>query len=321
LLPEYRDPDARKPDVPSALLSLTAVLSAIYGLKRISQDGVSLSAIAFIVVGLGIGTAFIRRQQKLADPLIDLQLFHIPEFRASLVLYGGCILVLFGGFLFMPQYLQLVLGLSPLAGGLWTMPWSIGFVLGTLATPALARRVKPSLLMSGGLVLSSFAYVLIARLGTSTADLPMFAAATFILSLGASPLFTLTNDIIIGSAPPERAGAASGISETCAEFGGALGIAIFGSIGVTFYRGLLGNHLPIGLPSTAVDAAMATLGGAVATAQELPKEVGSALVHAARDAFLRGLVICAVISGVGSLFLAVFAARTFRSVAADRAAS
>jgi len=129
-----------------------------------------------------------------------------------------------------------------------------------------------------------------------------------------SPVFTLTNDVIIGSAPPERAGAASGISETCAELGGALGIAIFGSIGVAIYRGLLGPALPAGLPADITHAAMATLGGAVLAAEQLPAEVGTVLVGAAREAFLRGLVVSEVISGVGTLVLAVFAWVTFRRV-------
>lgn len=314
LLPEYRDPNAGKPDVASAALSLAAVLTMIYGLKRTAQDGVTVAAIAFIIAGVVLGIVFVRRQMRLADPLIDLRLFRIPAFRASLVMYGGCILVLFGGFLFLPQYLQFVVGLSPLRAGLWTLPWAIGFIIGSLATPALARRIRPALLMSWGLVLSAFGYFLLASLGTSAGQLPLFGVATFILSLGASPVFTLTNDVIIGSAPPERAGAASGISETCAELGGALGIALFGSIGVAVYRGVLGHALPVGLALDVTDAAMATLGGAVAVSGQLPAQVGAALLDAAREAFLHSLVLCAAISGVGSLLLAILAAVSFRRV-------
>ena len=85
-------------------------------------------------------------------------------------------------------------------------------------------------------------------------------------ALGLAPVFTLTTDLVVGSAPPERAGAASAISETSAEFGGALGIAIFGSIGVAIYRMMLGDALPTGVPVQAADAARATLGGAVVAA-------------------------------------------------------
>ncbi|HZI40122.1 MAG TPA: MFS transporter [Gemmatimonadaceae bacterium] len=313
LLPEYRDPNAGKLDLASAALSLTAVLTIVYGLKLIAQNGIGAVAVTSIVIGVGLGGVFVHRQRRLADPLIDLRLFRIPTFRASLVMYGGCILNMFGGFLFLPQYLQLVLGLSPIRAGVWTLPWAIGFIIGSLATPTMARRVRPAPLMAWGLVLSAVGYFLLASVRGIAGPLPLFALATFLLSLGASPLFTLTNDIIIGSAPPERAGAASGISETCAELGGALGIAFFGSIGVAVYRGLLGVSLPNGLPPDVADVAMSTLGGAVAMSRQLPAAVGAALVEAASEAFVRGLVICSTISGVGSVALAVFAAVTFRS--------
>jgi len=314
LLPEYKDPKAGKPDLASAALSLVAVLTMIYGLKRIAQDGVSAEAVASILAGLATGVVFVRRQQRLADPLIDPRLFRIPAFRASLVMYGGSILVLFGAFLYLPQYLQLVLGLSPLRGGLWMLPWSIGFILGSLATPAVSRRVRPGLLMSSGLALSALGYFLLAGMSSGEGHFALFGLATFVLTLCAAPVYTVTNDIIIGSAPPERAGAASGISETCAEFGGALGIAIFGSIGVAIYRAMLTAELPAGLTPEAVNAALATLGGALVTARDLPVQTGAVLVQAARDAFLRGLLVCQVIGGVGALALAIFATATFRRV-------
>ena len=314
LLPEYRDPNAGTLDVFSAALSLVAVLLIIYGLKRIAQDGVTAEAFASMLAGVATGLGFVRRQRRLADPLIDLRLFSVPTFRASLALYGGAILLLFGAFIFLPQYLQLVRGLSPLVGGLWTLPWAVGFVLGSVLTPPLARRIRPAALMSWGLALSAVGYFLLAALTTGRNPLVLFALGTFVLTFFGSPLFTLTNDVIIGSAPPERAGAASGISETCAEFGGAVGIAIFGSIGVAIYRGLLSAALPPGLPADVTHAALATLGGAVAAAQQLPGDVGTALVGAARAAFLRGLVVSELISGVGTLALAVVAWATFRRV-------
>jgi DHA2 family multidrug resistance protein-like MFS transporter len=270
-------------------------------------------ALASVLAGGAIGFVFVRRQRRLSDPLIDLGLFAIPTFRASLVLYGGAILGLFGAFVYLPQYLQLVLGFSPLVGGLWTLPWAIGFVIGSLLTPALSRRVRPAMLMFWGLVVSAAGYFLIA-LSVTGNHLILFSVATFVLTFFASPVFTLTNDVIIGSAPPERAGAASGISETCAELGGALGIAFFGSLGVAIYRGLLGPALPTALPPDVSNSALATLGGAVLAAEQLPGEIGTALVGAAREAFMRGLVVSEVISGVGTLALAVFAWATFRRV-------
>jgi DHA2 family multidrug resistance protein-like MFS transporter len=313
LLPEYRDPNAGKPDVISVVMSLAAVLTMIYGLKQIAQDGVGVTAVLAILVGVAIGVLFVRRQLSLEDPLIDMRLFRTPAFAASLATYGGTILILFGGFFFLPQYLQLILGLSPFKSGLWMLPWALAFIVGSLVTPRLARRVGPARLMAVGLVLSTVGFVMLSAIGPTTGFL-YFAISTFVFSVGVSPVFTLTTDLVIGSAPPERAGAASAISETSAEFGGALGIAVFGSIGIAVYRAMVGDAIPPSISPEVAEAARATLGGAVATAAQLPAELGAALTDTARAAFMRGLRVCAVISAAGSVVLAAFAAIALRNV-------
>src|SRR3712207_7140452 len=116
------------------------------------------------------------------------------------------------------------------------------------------------------------------------------------MSVGISPVVTLATDIIVGSAPPERAGAASGISETSAEFGGALGIAVLGSIGTAVYRSEVANAIPDGVPFGAAEAAKDTLGGAVAAADELPDRLGAGLLVAARQAFTPGMHLTATTS-------------------------
>src|SRR5688572_17512507 len=146
LLPEYRDPNAGRPDLFSAVLSVAAVLAMIFGLKEIAQDGLSPTPVLVILAGVVLGAVFVRRQITLDDPLIDLRLFGKPAFTASVATYGLAILVLFGSFLFLPQYLQLVRGLPPLVAGAWGVPSSLAFVAGSMATPMVARRVNPAVL-------------------------------------------------------------------------------------------------------------------------------------------------------------------------------
>src|ERR687895_1629536 len=253
-LPEYRDPNAGRPDVASAALSLAAVLAVIFGLKLMAQDGLALLPALSMLVGLALGWAFVSRQGKLADPFLDLELFRNREFSASLATYGIGILLVFGGFLFLPQYLQLVLGLSPLEAGLWTLPWAVGFVVASNVTPIIARRIRPAPLMAGGLAMAAVGFAVFTQLDGGS-GFGVIVLGSVLFSLGTAPLFTLTNDLIIGAAPPERAGAAAGISETAAELGGALGIAVFGSIGVAIYRGALAGEAPPGIPTAAADAA------------------------------------------------------------------
>jgi MFS transporter, DHA2 family, multidrug resistance protein len=313
LLPEYRDPDAGRPDLPSAALSLAAVLTVIFGLKQIAQDGVALLPALSIVAGLVLGVAFVRRQRTLTDPFIDLTLFRMPAFSASLAAYGFGIFVVFGGFLFMPQYLQLVLGLSPLQAGLWTLPWALSFVVGSNLTPMLVRRFRPAFVMGAGLVLAAVGFGVFTQVDASS-GFGVIVTGSVIFSLGTAPVFTLTNDLIIGSAPPERAGAAAGLSETAAEFGGAVGIAIFGSIGVAIYRGAMAGDVPAGVPLEAAQTARDTLGGAIEVAGQVPGQLGAALIDAAREAFTAGLHVAATISAIGSIGIAVLVMTLLRHV-------
>jgi DHA2 family multidrug resistance protein-like MFS transporter len=315
LLPEYRDPGAGKLDITSAVMSLAAILAVIFGVKQVAQDGLSPLPLVSLGVGCAIGTLFVRRQRKLTVPFIDLRLFLEPAFSSSLATYGLGIFLVFGGFLFIPQFLQLVLGLSPLEAGLWTLPWALAFIVGSNLTPVIVRRVPAAPLMTMGLIMAAAGFAILSRIDSSS-GFWIIALSSVLFSLGTSPLFTLTNDLIIGSAPPERAGAAAGISETAAELGGALGIAIFGSIGLAIYRAGIEGTLPAGLPSEAAAAAKDTLGGAVQVGAELPRQLGIPLIVAARGAFSDGLHLAASISAVAAVGLAVFVWVSLRHVRA-----
>jgi len=112
--------------------------------------------------------------------------------------------------------------------------------------------------------------------------------------------------MIVSSAPPERAGSASGTSETFFELGGALGISILGSIGVAIYRGGIADRLPADVPSGAADAARDTLGAAVGVAGELPQQVGEGLLLVARESFVDGMQLVAAICVAVAIAVAVF---------------
>jgi len=318
VLPEFRAPGAGRLDLVSAAVLLVAVLTVIFGIKQIAQSGISWLAVAAILAGLAIGVVFVRRQLRLADPLIDLRLFRIPAFNASLATNLLGIFIVVGYFLIVAQYLQLVLGLSPLRAGLWSLPSAGGFIVGSNLAPRILRHLRPAYVIGAGLGVAAIGLGVLTRVGGSPgADLAILAAASLVVSLGLAPVFTATTDLIVGSAPPERAGAASGISETGTELGGALGIAILGSIGVAIYRSQLATTLPPGVPSQAAAVARDTLGGAVGVAHQLPDGVGAALLGAAREAFTMGLQVTAAISAVVAVGIAVLATFLLRGVRAS----
>jgi DHA2 family multidrug resistance protein-like MFS transporter len=311
LLPEARDPASGRLDLASAAMSIVAVLAVIFGLTQIAQEGLGLLPIASIVFGLLVGVVWVRRQTQLADPMIDVALFRLPTFKAALVVNFLAIFVAVGYFLFIAQYLQLVAGLTPLQAGLLSLPEAIGFIVGSQAAPRIVGRVGRARLIGGGLALGSVGLVMLTQVPATDGLVPLVAASV-VISLGLAPVFGLTTELIVGSAPEERSGAASGISETGAELGGALGIALLGSIGVAIYRGGLANSLPGGVPAQAANAASETLGGAVGAAGTLPAGIADALLVAARAAFVDGMHVAAAIAAVVGLALATFAFFTLR---------
>jgi DHA2 family multidrug resistance protein-like MFS transporter len=312
LLPEYRDPQAGRLDLFSVVLSLVSVLAVIYGLKQITQHGLGWQHGLFIGAGLALGAVFVRRQRTLADPLIDLRLFRLPAFSASLVTYTLGVFVAFGVFLFVAQYLQLVLGLSPLQAGLWAVPGAITFIIGSNVAPVLVRRVHPAFVIAAGLVLGAVGFGLLTQIGVNS--LGLVVAEWGIMSLGFGATFTLTADLVIGAAPPERAGAASALSETGAELGGALGIAVLGSLATAIYHSQVATTLPSGISAEAAKAAQETLAEAVTVAGQLPPQIGTALLGAAHHAFIEGLQLTSVI-GVGVMVgLAILALVILRQV-------
>jgi DHA2 family multidrug resistance protein-like MFS transporter len=317
VLPEYRDPAAGRLDLVSAAMSLLSVLAVVFGLKLIAQDGIGGLAIAAILIGLLVGVLFVRRQLTLRDPMIDLRLFRSSAFNASLATNLLGIFIAVGYFLFVAQYLQLVLGLSPLEAGLWSLPSAAGFIVGSNLAPRILRRVRPAYVIGVGLAMATVGLAVLAQVGGSAGtDLAILAIASLFVSLGLAPVFTATTDLIVSSAPPERAGAASGISETGAELGGALGIAILGSIGVAVYRGVLADNLPVGVPGQAATIARDTLGGAVGVAAQLPAGVGTELLAAAREAFTQGMRLTVILSAVVAAGIAVLSTVLLRAVPA-----
>ena len=172
-------------------------------------------------------------------------------------------------------------------------------------------------MIGAGLALAAVGLGVLTQVGGSPdADLAILVGASLVVSLGLAPVFTATTDLIVASAPPERAGAASGISETGAELGGALGIAILGSIGMAVYRASWPTRSRRAIPAEAAAVARDTLGGAVGVASQLGGQAGAALVEAAREAFVQGLQLTVALSAAVAVGVAVMAAVLLRGVPA-----
>lgn len=310
LLPEYKDPQAGRLDLLSAAMSMAAVLSIIFGIKSLAEGGELPISIGAITLGLGIGIVFVWRQLRLTHPLLDLSLFARPAFTAALGINVFGFFAMFGMFLVVAQYMQLVLGLSPFEAGLWSLPPALGFVAGSLLTPSLLSRMRPAYVLALGLGVAGAALIVVGLVAPSR-DLIAVIAADTVFSLGLAPVATIAADLVMRSAPPERAGAASGLNETSSEFGGALGIALLGSILTVLYRSGLGGALPDGLAGEVVAMALRGIGGAHTAAETLPRG-GAELLEAARVAYAGAMLVTSLLGAAIVLVAAVTTIAMFR---------
>lgn len=290
LLPEYRDPAAGRIDLPSIALSLAAILPVIQGLKQFAASGWSAVPACLVVFGLVVGWFFLRRQRALADPLLDLSLFRKRTFTVTLGSMMTYSLLSGGVMVFIAQYFQSVEGLSPLEAGLALVPGMVTSTISFQVAPLLARWIRPGRLISGALLFTVAGLVVTAMADNATT----FAIAFAVECLGVAPLVVLGTNLVIGSAPPEKAGSAAALAQTGNEFGYSLGIALLGSVVTAVYR-----H---GAPVEAGDSLAAAVAGG------LP----SAVLDQARDAFTSGLHVAAAIAAVVITGMAVLLAVVLR---------
>lgn len=311
LLPEYRSEGGERLDLLSVALSLGTVLPIIYGFKHMAADGFAPRQLVAIATGLLVGVLFVRRQKSLAHPLIDLRLFRIPAFTASLIVNLAGMFFVFGVFLFQNLFLQLVLGLSPLEAAVWSVPSALVFTVMSLQAYRFTNRLGPVKTVLLGLLVYAVGVTAMAAAAYAE-SLVGVLGASMLVGLGFVPVVLTTTGLIVGTAPPDQAGSASAISETSAEFGGALGVALLGSLGTLVYRMTMDGADLSGLNAAQQLAVSSTLAGAVETAKAMGGAT-PAWLEAARSGFSLGFAACCALAAVTLLGLAALAHRIYSS--------
>ncbi|WP_067532341.1 MFS transporter [Nocardia crassostreae] len=307
LVPESRDPNPGRFDLASAALSMLALIPIVYAVKEFAAHGANPKLV--LIAGLGVlaGVVFVRRQRGLDAPLIDLDLFRLPPFRAAVLTNLLSVFALAGMLFFGSQYLQLVLGKSPLEAGLLLVPGTIGSMVGALAAAWLLRLWRPPTVLAGSLVVVAIGALLYWLLPVDPSGSPLpFVIGFLLIGLGEGVALTVSSDLIVSTAPEERAGNAAAISETAMEMGIALGVAVLGSVVMAAFRHGLDLST---VPAAQQDAARESLGGAVETARALPEPVAAPLLDSAHSAFVSGIHLAATGTTVILLFTAWLAYR------------
>ncbi|HEY1156468.1 MAG TPA: MFS transporter, partial [Arthrobacter sp.] len=270
LIPESKDPAPGNVDIPSIPLSMLVMVPVVYGIKAVATEGPGTAGLGAIAFGLAMGAVFVQRQLRLEHPLLDMSLFRNRVFSMAI---SANILALFsfnGFILFLAQHLQLLEEMSPSAAGVAMVPALAATVVAGLVVVPLVRKVRPGYVVAAGLAFSAAGYSMV-TFGNHDGGPSLLLAALLVLALGVGTAETISNDLILGAAPPAKSGAAAAISETGYEVGSLLGTAVLGSILTASYQQNL--RLPTGLdgmlPAPALHNAGETLAGAVEAANLL----------------------------------------------------
>ena len=310
LLPESRSSKAGAWDLPSVGLSMVGMFGIVYAIKEAFAVGPRIDVLIAILIGVPAIILYLRRQRRLTTPLLDLSLFRNRSFGSAILADLLAIFAMSGLVFFLSQYFQLVQGYRPLVAGLAELPAVVGAIVFGLLAGRIGFRLGARRAIMIGLLALSLPLIALVFIHASTPYL-VLGVILLIVGSGAGLTFTLTSDLILANAPAEQAGAASGVSETAYELGGALGIAVIGSVVTTVYRGFTA---PAGIPAQVVATARESIGGAVEAAEGLSTETGQALVAAAQTAFTDGLRLAGLIAGLVLLVAAFVINRAMRSV-------
>ncbi len=309
-VPESRDPAPGRIDPLSIVLTLAAMIPVVYAIKELAVEGVASAAPLLMVVGLGFGVLFVRRQLRLPTPMLDMRLFGRGTFTGALLVNLLSVVALVGFLYFVAQHLQLIVGLSPMESGVALVPClAIMIVAGLIVVP-ISARVSPRIVIPAALLFSIAGYLTIAAT-TGPDSLGSIVLASILLGIGIGAAETVSNELILSSAPPEKAGAASAVSETAYELGAVLGTAVLGGILTAIYRTSL--VLPTGVSGEVAAASRETLAGAMHAAEQIGGATGAALRDAAAAAFDAGVGVTSLIGALLVVAAAIVAAVTLRS--------
>ncbi len=315
-LPEYRAESAHRIDLASVALSLGAVLPAIWGIKELARGGWAVAPVAAIAVGAALAVVFVRRQGWLSEPLLDMRLFHNRAISVSLIVMLVTGIVMAGISLLTTIYLQVVVGLSPLAAGMWLIPQALVMVVGLQIAPAVAKRWSPRVGITVGLLVCAAGFVILSQVPAGAGAGPVIVGVC-VAAFGVSLPMALLTGLLLTAAPPEQAGAVSAVQETGAEFGIALGVAVVGTLANVVYRGHVQGNAPAGLSETQLATAARDINGALGVAGSLPEALGTRVTALAQAAFVEGLAVAATLSAAALAVLAVVGFVMLRNRPAD----
>jgi EmrB/QacA subfamily drug resistance transporter len=309
LVPTSKDPSEAPLDPVGALLSIAGLAALLYGIIEAPSHGWTApeTLIAFAAAAVLLGT-FGWWELRSEEPMLQLRWFRNPAFSSASGAITLVFFAMFGTFFLFSQYLQLVLGYGTLEAGIRMLPMAMVMMVAAPNSARLVERFGPKRVVAGGLATVALGLLLMSFATVDSGYLPV-VVALMVMSAGMGSSMAPATGAIMASLPLGKAGVGSAVNDTTRELGGALGVAVLGSLSASAYASGVAD-LGAGLPAAAADAARASLGGAVEVGRRLGGEAGDALIRTAQVAYVdgmsNGLRIGALVVLVASLLVLRF---------------
>ncbi|MDQ1532490.1 MAG: hypothetical protein QOF28_251 [Actinomycetota bacterium] len=303
LVPSANEDHEPALDLIGALLSIAGLGTLVYAIIEAPGRGwLSGSTLATASLAVAILVGFALWELRTTEPTLDLRFFRNPQFAAATSTITLVFFVMFGMIFTMTQYLQLVLGYSPLEAGVRMLPWAVMYMISARRSARFVERFGQRIVVSSGLAVVAGGLALLALSGLH-ANYPLLALSLVVSAGGMGMVTAPSTGAIIVSLPLNKAGVGSAVNDTTRELGGALGVAVMGSLVASFYRA--------DLPASA-HAATASLGAGLQAAATLPGPAGTELAYAARAAYVHAFDITMLVAVGVALLAAALVSRVLR---------
>jgi EmrB/QacA subfamily drug resistance transporter len=323
LVPESLDPAKPRIDAVGSVLSIVGLVALVWSLIEAPGHGwLSTTTLGgLLVAGVVLG-AFIWWEGRVAEPMLDVDFFRRPRFSAGCAGITISYFALFGSMFLVTQLFQFVLGYSPLRAGVAMMPIAFTVMIVAPLSARIVERFGTKKVVTTGMLLAALGLLTLSR-ATADTSYVIISLDLVLLSLGMGLIMPPATEAVMGALPIAKAGVGSAVNDATREVGGALGIAIFGSITASRYSHAISEAFgDASMPQAARDAIEHSIGGAMAVAERAGGESGASLARVAQDAFIDGfgisLVIASVIVALGAVAIAIsLPARAMDEVPAD----
>jgi Na+/melibiose symporter-like transporter len=249
-------------------------------------------------VGLTVLATFVWWELRTDHPMLDIRFFENRRFSAANAAITMVFFAMFGSMFLMTQYLQTVLGYSPLGAGIRMLPMSGVMITTATLAPRIVERLGTKVVVGTGLLIAATGVAALSAVPVSDGYLHLVVSMS-ILSFGMGLTMAPATESIMGSLPPSKAGVGSAMNDTTRQVGAALGVAIIGSLVSSSYRpGVASKLADLGAPQAAIDVAKDSIGGAVEAAARLPAPLRDAVAAAAKQEFVDGLQLALLAGAV-----------------------